>query len=75
LGDGIAGLRPGGRSALLTCFLGALPRVLRLDEKMVVEKVVKGWKGLGFMEVIENREKINFRKCHSYPMLCDIMVI
>jgi hypothetical protein len=26
----------------------------------VVEKVVKGWKGVGFMEVIENGEKINF---------------
>jgi hypothetical protein len=42
---------------------------------MVVEKAVKGAEGVEFMEVIENGEKINFKKCHSCPMLCDIMVI
>jgi hypothetical protein len=56
-------------------FLSFVARARQLDTKKVVEKVVKGWKGLGIMEVIENGEKINFKKCHSCPMLCDIMII
>jgi hypothetical protein len=40
-----------------------------------VEKVVKGLRGVEFMEVIENGEEINFQKCHSCYMLCDIMII
>jgi hypothetical protein len=39
------------------------------------ENVVKRGKGSIFVQVVENAEKINFKKCHSYPMRCDIMVL
>jgi hypothetical protein len=42
---------------------------------MPVGKVVKRERGVHFAEVVENMEKINFKKCPNAPMLCDIMVL
>jgi hypothetical protein len=64
-----------GEGRLSPHYFLELRDLVQACRKMVVEKAVKGAEGVEFMEVIENGEKINFKKCHSCPMLCDIMVI
>ena len=39
------------------------------------KNVVNRGKGVVLGEVVENKRKINFKKCLIYPMLCDIMVL
>jgi hypothetical protein len=48
---------------------------VRNDHDGVVEKFVKRGERSGFLQVIENGERINLRKCHSCPMQCDIMIL
>jgi hypothetical protein len=43
--------------------------------KISSKNVVKRGKGVFFAEVFENKQKINFKKCPIYPMLCDIIVL
>ena len=38
-------------------------------------KVVKGEEGWGFVQVIENGEKIKSDKCPKHPMQYDIMIL
>jgi hypothetical protein len=45
------------------------------EHKKPVEIVVKRGKRLVFAQVVENVEKINFKKCHSCPMHYDIIVL
>jgi hypothetical protein len=45
------------------------------QRKESAKNVVNRGKGVVWGEVIENKRKINFKKCPIYPMLCDIMVL
>lgn len=46
-----------------------------LGRRTAVEKVVKRAKGLRLMQVVENGRRINFKTCHSWHMLCDIIIV
>jgi hypothetical protein len=43
--------------------------------RTAVEKVVKRDAVSRVTQVVENGRRINFKTCHSCPMLCDIMII
>ncbi|MGD0161392.1 MAG: hypothetical protein ABSB39_02890 [Candidatus Sulfotelmatobacter sp.] len=70
------GLRSGFTwgTALWVCYVQGL-QMPTTDPEKPVENLVKRGKGLIFAEVIENVEKINFKKCPIHPMRCDIMVL
>jgi hypothetical protein len=50
-------------------------RSRRNEQEAPVEKVVKRREGVCFAQVVENVEKINFKKCPNCPMQYDIMVL